>query len=121
MTKNQDNSPLLNGLLLKCPKCGIGSVFSKKTKVEKLCLNCKFPLEKHDIGDGAIYSSMFITAIFVTSFALITELKYSPPLWLHAILWIPMVFITSYFLLILFKSIFIAAQYKFNVDGYRKN
>jgi uncharacterized protein (DUF983 family) len=53
---------------------------------------------------------MISGAIVVTS-ALIVEVKYQPPFWLHAVLWLPLVLVTTLWPLRAIKSLLIALQY----------
>ena len=54
---------------------------------------------------------MFIAGFLVVGAALIVELRYEPPFWVHAVLWIPAVLIVSLGLLRPLKGLMIALQY----------
>lgn len=115
----QNNNTFLNILLLRCPRCGKGKIYSGLLKTVKKCSSCKLDIEKHDAGDGPAYCSMFLTATIITIAAVMVENYYRPDMWLHAMLWIPSVIILSVASLIFFKSLFIALQYIY-VGGFKK-
>ncbi len=55
---------------------------------------------------------MFITSILVSFGALFLELSFKPKLWLHVIIWVPIVFIIVFIILRPIKLIFIYLNYK---------
>jgi len=55
---------------------------------------------------------MFITSIFVSFGALFLELLLQPKLWLHIIIWVPVVFIIVLIILRPIKLVFIYLNYK---------
>jgi uncharacterized protein (DUF983 family) len=64
-----------------------------------------------DAGDGpAIFVIMFAGFIVVGA-ALVTEVSYEPPFWVHALLWIPLILLVTLWPLRVFKSLLIALQY----------
>ena len=64
-----------------------------------------------DSGDGpAIFVIMIAGAIVVTA-ALITEVKYQPPFWVHAVLWLPLTLAVTLWPLRAIKSLLIALQF----------
>ena len=54
---------------------------------------------------------MFIAGFLVVGAALFVELRYEPPFWVHALLWIPAVLLVSLGLLRPLKGLMIALQY----------
>jgi len=52
-----------------------------------------------------------ITASLFVFAALITEVLYQPPYWLHALLWLPLILIVTLAPLRLLKGLLIALQY----------
>ena len=64
-----------------------------------------------DSGDGpAIFLIMIAGAIVVGS-ALIVEIKYQPPYWLHAVLWLPLILVTTLLPMRSMKALLIALQF----------
>jgi uncharacterized protein (DUF983 family) len=52
-----------------------------------------------------------IAGAIVVGSALIVEIKYQPPFWLHAALWLPLVLATTLLPMRSMKSLLIALQY----------
>jgi uncharacterized protein (DUF983 family) len=54
---------------------------------------------------------MFISGFIVAGSALAVEIAYAPPYWVHAVLWIPLILITTLLPLRPMKGLLIALQY----------
>lgn len=105
-------STLSAALLGKCPRCGKGSLFDGYLAVGKRCASCGLDYSKFDVGDGATVFVILIAGFIVCGAALIVEVKYSPPYWVHAILWLPLIAIVVLGGLRLVKSTLLVLQYK---------
>lgn len=64
-----------------------------------------------DVGDGAAVFTILIGGAIVVLCALIVEVKYQPPFWLHAALWLPLVLVTTLLPLRAIKALLIALQF----------
>lgn len=101
----------LRGLACRCPRCGKGRLYSGFLNLAPSCEVCGLDYAFIDSGDGpAIFIIMLAGAIVVTA-ALIVEVKYQPPFWLHAALWLPLIAATTLLPLRSMKSLLIALQY----------
>lgn len=108
-------SLLKAGLLCRCPRCGRGRLFDDLVnylRVAKTCEACGLDLRAEDSGDGPAVFVMFLTGPLVVVLAMLVESLFRPPLWLHAVLWIPTVLATSIALLRPMKGVLIALQYR---------
>ena len=65
-----------------------------------------------DAGDGPAVFVILIVGAIVAGSALVVEVKYEPPYWVHAVLWIPLLLILSFAMLRLVKSTLLVLQYK---------
>ena len=74
------------------------------------CEVCGLDYSFADSGDGP---AVFITFLagFVVFAALVTEVVYQPPLWVHAALWLPLILIVTLGPLRPMKALLIALQY----------
>lgn len=108
-------------LLSKCPSCGKSSIYSGILSVKDKCESCGFALKEHDAGDGPAFFSMFITGTAVTVAAVLFELKYTPPAWMHIVIWPIFTIALSIILLRMAKSFLIGLQYKYKVLGFKKD
>jgi uncharacterized protein (DUF983 family) len=54
---------------------------------------------------------MFLSGFIVAGSALAVEILYAPPYWVHAVLWLPLILITTLLPLRPVKGLLIALQY----------
>ena len=64
-----------------------------------------------DVGDGAAVFLIMIAGAIVVGCALVVEVKYQPPFWLHAALWLPLILATTILPMRSMKSLLIALQF----------
>jgi uncharacterized protein (DUF983 family) len=102
----------------KCPACGRGDIYEKILEVKVKCTSCNQTLKDNDVGDGHVFFAMIFSGIIVTTLALITEIYFMIPLWLHVIIWFPVTIGLSIFILKIAKSWLIGLQYRHNVGGF---
>ena len=101
----------LRGLACKCPRCGKGKLYAGFLDLRPGCEACGLDYAFIDAGDGpAVFVIMIAGAIVVTA-ALITEVKYQPPFWVHAVLWLPLTLAVTLWPLRAIKSLLIALQF----------
>ena len=96
-----------------CPKCKKGKIFKNILEIKEKCEFCKLKLSEHDCGDGPMFFAILILNIFVVSFAIITEIYFSPPLWLHITVWGTTTILLSIILIKYLKVIFLALDFKY--------
>jgi len=101
------------GLRCKCPRCAVGGSFAKYLKVADRCPVCGLDLGGHDTGDGAVVPAMLLIGTLVVSLAAYVEFTFEPPLWLHAVLWVPTIFLLTMVILQPLKGVVIALQYRY--------
>jgi uncharacterized protein (DUF983 family) len=111
MAIEQQVSPWIAGLTCRCPRCGKGRLFSGFLRVAKCCQVCGLDYSFVDTGDGPAVFIMLIVGFIVTGAALIVEMAYSPPYWVHAVLWVPLAVGLPLLILRPFKATLIALQY----------
>lgn len=88
-------------------------MFSGYLKVADSCENCGLDFSGHDSADGPVVPIMLIVGFAVAGGALWLEFSQQPPIWLHLVIWLPVVLILSFGLLRPFKAFFIGAQFKY--------
>src|SRR2546425_1001432 len=81
---------MLRGACLTCPACGSGSMFRRYLKVADNCPNCGEALHHHRADDAPPYFTIIIVGHVVVGLMLAVEMAYRPPLWLHAVIWLPL-------------------------------
>lgn len=102
---------VLRGLACKCPACGRGKLFSGYVGLRPRCSGCGLDYAFADTGDGPAVFVILLAGFVVVAAALIVEVKYHPPFWVHAALWIPLVLVTTLVPLRAMKSLLIALQF----------
>ena len=100
------------GLKACCPRCGEGRLFTGFLTVPPKCEVCGLDYAFADAGDGPAVFIMMIAGFIVVGMALYVEVKYQPPYWVHAVLWIPLTLFLTVGLLRPLKGWLIAQQYK---------
>jgi uncharacterized protein (DUF983 family) len=107
----QKVSPFVAGLTCRCPRCGKGKLFAGFLALKPRCGQCGLDYAFIDAGDGPAVFIIMIAGFIVVGAALIVEVKYQPPFWVHAVLWLPLIAATTLLPLRPMKALLIALQY----------
>src|SRR3954469_4345490 len=102
---------VLRGLASRCPRCGKGGLFGGFLTLKPRCDSCGLDFSFADAADGPVVFVMFFSGFVVAGSALAVETLYSPPFWVHAVLWVPLILITTLVPLRPVKGLLIALQY----------
>lgn len=105
-------TPTQVGLRGCCQRCGEGKLFTSILKPAKACMNCELDFEFIDSGDGPAVFVILIIGYLVTAMAMAVQSSLAPPIWVHILLWVPMITVLSICGLQFAKGIMIALQYK---------
>ena len=115
MPDNQNSdtpvSPVKAGLGCCCPRCGKGKLYKGFLDFADGCDQCDLDYSEFDSGDGPAVFIILILGFIVVALALFVEVNYHPPLWLHAILWGPVIIGGAIAMLRPAKGIMVAMQY----------
>ena len=101
----------LRGLACKCPRCGEGKLYAGFLTLRPRCEACGLDYAFIDAGDGPAVFIIMIAGFIVVGSALIVEIKYQPPFWVHAALWGPLILAITLLPLRSMKALLIALQY----------
>jgi uncharacterized protein (DUF983 family) len=104
-------SPFLTGPMCRCPRCGRGHLFQGFLSLRPRCEMCGLDYSFIDAGDGPAVFIMFFAGFLVVGAALVVEVMYQPPFWVHAALWAPLILLTTLGPLRPMKGLLIALQY----------
>ena len=93
----------------RCPRCGAGSLFGSFLKMQSTCPSCGLALEPFRADDAPAYFTILAVGHVVVPMVLAFE-KYGdqPPLWAHALLWLPLSVVLALLLLPRIKGAVIA-------------
>ena len=115
MSDNDDYPPLSpysTGLAGRCPRCGQGKLFKAFISPAERCEVCGLDLKFADAGDGpAVFVTLF-AGFLVVGAALLTEIKYEPPIWLHLVIFLPLTLVVCIGMLRPLKGLLTALQYR---------
>ena len=98
----------LRGLACRCPRCGRGKLYAGFLTLRAKCDVCGLDYAFIDSGDGPAVFVIMIAGAIVVACALIVEVKYQPPFWVHAALWLPLTLAVTLWPLRAIKSLLIA-------------
>lgn len=104
-------SPVSAGMRCRCPRCGRGRLFAGYLDTAPACEVCGLDFRFIDSGDGPAVFVILIVGFVVVGAALVVEVKYQPSMWVHALLWVPLILGLSLGMLRPLKATLIALQY----------
>ncbi len=103
--------PIVRGLRCRCPRCGQGKLLQNFLSLRPHCEVCGLDYGFADAGDGPAVFVILFAGFVVVFAALITEVLYQPPYWVHAVLWLPLILAATILPLRPTKGLLIALQY----------
>jgi uncharacterized protein (DUF983 family) len=95
-------------------------LFERYLTLRSCCPSCGLDYAIFDAGDGPAVFGILIVGVVVAALALYVEFTFSPPYWVHAVLWIPAIVILSLLFLRLSKSTLLVLQYKHKAGEGRR-
>lgn len=103
--------PIRAGLTGHCPRCDARTLFAGWVKFADRCPRCGLDFKSFNVGDGAAAFLILILGAITAAAAIIVELKFSPPFWLHILLWPPIVLVLTILSLRASKGVLLALEY----------
>ena len=71
-----------------CPRCASRSLFDGAVRFADRCPACGLDFQSYNVGDGPAAFLILIIGALVTAGAIVVDLSFSPPWWVHLI-WLP--------------------------------
>jgi uncharacterized protein (DUF983 family) len=118
-SRHNTPSPALAGLRGRCPRCGEGRLFKGFLTPAPRCTNCGLDFAFIDSGDGPAVFIILIIGFVIVGGALVTEVVWRPPYWVHAVIWGPLAIALSLGLLRPAKGLLIGLQYAHKAEEGR--
>ena len=103
-----------------CPACGKGKLFKNRLEIADYCHSCGLSFNAREQGDGPAFLGVLLIGALTAIGAAIVEVKFSPPFWVHGVIWVPIVIIGSLISLRLLKALIIAVQYQYRKDDFNQ-
>ncbi|HUH85652.1 MAG TPA: DUF983 domain-containing protein [Stellaceae bacterium] len=107
-----DVSLLSVALRCRCPRCGRGKLYDGLLAVTPRCPYCDLDLAAQDAGDGPAVFVVLVLGAVVVTLAILVEIFFAPPLWVHLVLWTPVILGGAILMLRPLKAALIALQYR---------
>jgi len=112
-TEDAPSAPLMRAIFgARCPRCGAGKLFKGFLTFRPACPTCNLDFTKIDTGDGPAVFVILIAGFVIVAAALVVEVVFAPPYWVHLALWLPLTLIVSIGLLRPIKAGLAVMQYR---------
>ena len=95
-----------------CPRCGAPGLFRSAVSFADGCGRCKLDFTQFNVGDGPAAFLVFVVGGILTVGLVLVELSFSPPIWVHLLLWLPLLVILTVGLLRLAKGAMLVLEYR---------
>ena len=112
-------NPIATGLRCRCPRCGEGRLFAGFLTLAPRCSACGLDYGFTDSGDGPAVFVILIVGFVIAGAALLVEIRFSPPIWVHVVLWGPLVLVLCLGMLRPLKGVLVALQYHHRAEEGR--
>ena len=104
--------PFQAGIRGLCPRCGAKTLFGGWISFAPTCRACGLDIAAFNVGDGpAAFLTLFLGAL-IAGLAIAVELIFSPPWWVHALLWPAITLVLILASLRLTKGMLLALEYR---------
>jgi uncharacterized protein (DUF983 family) len=99
-------------LTCTCPRCGKGKLFFGLLAIAPRCAVCDLDFSGFDTGDSFAVPILIVLGAIVVVAAFWVDFHFTPPLWVHVVIWPPVTAVLAVVMTRYFKSFFAAQQYK---------
>ena len=104
--------PIRAGLTGHCPRCDARTLFDGWIKFANRCDACGLDFAAFNVGDGPAAFLTLIIGALVAGMAIAVELIFSPPFWVHILLWPPVTLALIIASLRIGKGVLLALEYR---------
>lgn len=109
---------MLRGALHRCPACGKGRLFRAYLKVSDACPACGEDLHHQRADDAPPYVTIFVVGHLVLASVLGIDMAYAWPMWLHAVVWLPVTVGLCLAVLPIAKGALVGLQWALRMHGF---
>jgi uncharacterized protein (DUF983 family) len=109
-------SSIKTGLRCACPRCGQGKLFVGLLTIRNQCSVCDFDYSRLNADDGPAFFIIVIYSAIILPLAAWFQFSFEPPVWVHLVVWLPIIVVGAISLMHPFKAWLIAQQFRHDVD-----
>lgn len=109
---------MARGALHRCPACGTGHLYRAYLKVADSCPACGEHLFHHRADDAPPYLTILVMGHLILAAVVGIDLAYQWPLWLHALVWLPVTIVACLAFLPTAKGALIGLQWAVRMHGF---
>ena len=95
-----------------CPRCGAATLFAGPTRFAERCRACGLDFTRFNVGDGPAAFLTLIVGGLLVGVAVTLQLTIEPPLWLLALILIPLATVAVMGALRIAKGALLALEYR---------
>ena len=114
----QTGEAVKRGFRCRCPACGEGRLFGKFLKGVPACASCGEKLDGHRADDLPAYIVITIVGHVIVGLLFSFEMSFSPPIWLHLAIWLPLTLVLALALIQPVKGALIGYQWALRMHGF---
>ncbi|MSO70623.1 MAG: DUF983 domain-containing protein [Alphaproteobacteria bacterium] len=100
------------GIRCACPRCGEGPLYQGLLTIRERCTVCDLDFSKLAADDGPAFFIIVVLSAFVLPSAAAVEMIFRPPIWVHMLLWPPLLVAGAIALMRPLKAWMIAQHYR---------
>lgn len=105
-------APVAVALKGLCPRCGATGLFAGWVKFADSCRACGLDFARFNVGDGPAAFLILILGGLLVALAILVELNFHPPFWLHLLIWTPLTAVAVIGSLRVSKAALLALEYR---------
>ena len=109
---------MARGALHRCPACGRGALYRAYLKPADLCPACGEELFHQKADDAPPYVTIFLVGHLILAAVVAIDVAYAWPLWLHALVWLPLTVTLCLAVLPVAKGALIGLQWGLRMHGF---
>lgn len=104
----------------QCPRCGKGPLYRGwLLALRDRCPVCGLDFSGADVGDGTAVPVILVLGSIIVGLAFWVEFTFSPPLWVHVVLWPVVTTPLAILMMRPLKAFLVAQQYRTRPDQMR--
>ena len=108
-------SSVATGLRCACPRCGQGKLYRGLLTVRGECDECGLDMSRLNTDDGAAFFIIVIYSAVIIPLAVWVEFALAPLIWVHVLIWLPVILVGTIALMRPFKAWLVAQHYKHEI------